>query len=465
MSLHGDEASAPLINRVKQHAVLKFERGPAQAVHVRDVAKAMVADGINNAKKVELSDIEFRFRKRQYDLIEYWGEDIVWMATERRDAQKRAWRRRKEEREGKRVSEYAKVEGGVQSEWSEGSASVQGGGGGDVVDGYAQGVPYEQDMPGESERSGDSSEGGSTDVGIDRLSQQRLGNPPDVRARAAVRNAGSLPIGSVESLAHQLAQSPVKIRDNELLPDVELSEASRRESSVEKVAPALYDTTNWEQEVLEQEREAHREYGDEGNVLEDLALYSTASGEDVDGLPPPEGIQLPDYAPLTGGMAGEDRFSDESFDPTQDFPERDSYVSYASYAAGRVPEEEIISRYRPDLQPDEAQLEATFEEDPRNNRRFRQSTRAEDMPSRRRRKESVRSQNQVDSAAPMQRFSALVSRILAATDRPSQRRQRRARVVEVEDTELDMLDQGFDGFYDPPLRGNGDMREAGNVDI
>ena len=63
----------------------------------------MAANGINNARNMERRNIEFRFRKRRYDLIEYLGEDIVLMATDRRDAQKRAWQRRREERERKRV--------------------------------------------------------------------------------------------------------------------------------------------------------------------------------------------------------------------------------------------------------------------------------------------------------------------------------------------------------------------------
>lgn len=470
-SLHGDEADAPLFNRVKQHAVLKFDFGPTQAVHVRDVAKAMVADGIMFGKRNEMSDLEFRFRKRQYELVEYWGEDIVKLATVRREAQREAWRRRREARDGRRISEYAKGEGGVRSEWGDGSGSV-GGSGADLDEQFTQELSLAELPSRESagfqelgERYSDDRENGQeSDEGADAGED---GGPGPI-----IGDVKGVPIGSVESLRRQLALQPIKIRENELLPDIEPSEGGLRDSAVDRDPGVPYDTAEWEQEVLEQEREAYEEYGDAGVLVGDAVPGTSGSGEGEGDLPLSE-IQLPDYAPGAGEVVGEEddvpRISNESFDPTQDFPERDSFVSYASYAAGRVPEEEIFSGYRPPPRADGGEAYgAGLEADPRDGRRLRATVRSEGASRRRRRsrKDVGRSQSEVEEPLPpMQRFSALVTRIIAATDRPSQRRRRREGFVTAQEAELDVLDQGFDAYYDPPIRGNGDMREAGNIDI
>lgn len=85
--LHGYKISR--LDEIKQKAALKFEMGPTQAVHVRDVAKAMVADVIFHADRPPESDLAFRFRKHQYRLTELYGPDIVYLANEVRMAQRR----------------------------------------------------------------------------------------------------------------------------------------------------------------------------------------------------------------------------------------------------------------------------------------------------------------------------------------------------------------------------------------
>lgn len=76
------------LDEIKQKAALKFDFGPSQAVHVRDVAKAMVADTIRNADTEEESDLTFRFKKQQVSLTELYGPDIVSLAQEVRALQR-----------------------------------------------------------------------------------------------------------------------------------------------------------------------------------------------------------------------------------------------------------------------------------------------------------------------------------------------------------------------------------------
>eukprot|EP00177_Eucheuma_denticulatum_P004440 GFKZ01008065.1.p1 GENE.GFKZ01008065.1~~GFKZ01008065.1.p1 ORF type:complete len:744 (+),score=91.48 GFKZ01008065.1:133-2364(+) len=85
--LHGYKISR--LDEIKQKAALRFEMGPTQAVHVRDVAKAMVADVIFHADMPPESDLSYRFRKHQYRLSELYGPDIVNLANEVRMAQRR----------------------------------------------------------------------------------------------------------------------------------------------------------------------------------------------------------------------------------------------------------------------------------------------------------------------------------------------------------------------------------------
>lgn len=84
--LTGTKISA--LNEIKQKVALKFDLGPSQAVHVRDVAKAMVADTLRNADAEEESDLAYRFKKQQVRFSELCGPDIVSLAQETRALQR-----------------------------------------------------------------------------------------------------------------------------------------------------------------------------------------------------------------------------------------------------------------------------------------------------------------------------------------------------------------------------------------
>lgn len=76
------------LNEIKQKVALKFDLGPSQAVHVRDVAKAMVTDALRSADVEEESDLTYRFKRQQVRLTELYGPDIVSLAQETRALQR-----------------------------------------------------------------------------------------------------------------------------------------------------------------------------------------------------------------------------------------------------------------------------------------------------------------------------------------------------------------------------------------
>lgn len=484
--LHGRGESAPVFNKIKQHAILKFEMGASQAVHIRDVAKAMVADTLANAEREEESDLAFRFKKRQYDLTELRGPDIVSLANETRALQKSSYQRRKDKEAVElRISQFAKQEGAMQDEDEDEDDSEMGGTATDEGASHASGsLPGSQAGSGSSQGDGVSHEGsphngsppGSAEDGLPRLeyvrqSSEESGSVPSTRQSSAIRRARAMPLGTIESLGQQLNRPPIKIRDNELLPDIEPDGTWRRTHS----RPAGHLNQADQADSYNAELETHEvpedgEYVDER--LEDEIYYegeeirSNVSAEHSIGSPHSEELPLPDYEIDEENI---DELPGEAYDPMNDLPQRETYASNGSH---RVSEDAILRRHRSQSNTASAYLRESVDAGLKGGRSYPSSSRKHGPPSGRHRRDLARSPEAVQAIPPMQRFSALVGRVIAATDRPSQRRRRSGRrmVVDEEDYEFEEGEYEFeeeeDDYYDePPIRGNGDMREAGNVGI
>lgn len=513
--LHGKGDAVPIVNKIKQHAVLKFDVGAAQAVHIRDVAKAMVADTLANADKEEESDLAFRFKKRQYDLTELTGRDIVSLANETRALQKSSFQRQKDkEAVAQRISQFAKQEGAMRDE-NDDDDDEQGSRGSDELGSYGSGslVGSHEELEmhqGEgSQHEGSEHEGSpyhgsprpSDEDGVPRVENARQqfvqgGSIPSSRPSSAARNAQAVPLGSVESLGQQIGRKLTKIKGNELLPDIE-PDGPRRRSRPRLSGPHIAgDMRDVQVSMLGRphQRGDMQGYGDDlaGDDGSEIDVATPRAGlhghpqqsRDTQGceddLSGDDGLEIGDTSSWVGlhGHPQQDR-------DTQGF--EDVRPSSANSIGAPEP--------GPPRSPESAVEEGEEEEDiafmpgdtytPSSGFRRRESYAArasryvsgDSLPkrelsqdsyvrrqgnlSRRTRKHATRTADAGQTAPPIERFSALVGRIITVTDRPSARGRTRHRRVVIEE----FKEEEAEYDYEPPIRGNGDMREAENVAI
>lgn len=479
VDLHGRQQPAPIFNQIKQHAVLKFDVGPAQAVHIRDVAKAMVADTLANAEREEESDLAFRFKKRQYDLTELWGPDIVSLANQTRALQKSSYQRRKDkEAVEQRISQFARQEGALKGENQDDEDDSMGGShsGEDALQANDSQPPSQEgskvsEVSGsqlEGTKDGDSHVSGEEDpphVNYAGPPSVYDGSVPSSRPSSAIRRAQAAPVGTIESLGQQLSRRPIRIRNNEILPDIEHTRPSWGPQS--RVSGEFDSAGMYGPGVEGQEFAEYGEYVEEhldGELYNDEEEYaSNVSGEHSIPSRRSDDDPLHGYG-LDEGDVG--HLPSDIYDPMKDFRRRQSY---GAHEGRELLEAEMLRRRR--FQSNAADPYAEESASPALNRRrsYHSSSRRHGIRAGQHRRDLDRRSDEAQGLPPMQRFSALVGRIIAATDRPSHRRRRRMpRMIEEQPYEEEFFDEfdEDDGFYDePPLRGDGDMREADNVEI
>lgn len=106
------EQDTSKLDKVLQMTALKFDFKPSRAVHVRDVAKAMVADAFERLEFEDDSEYHDIIRKTHIRIAELDGPMIVYLANATRAVQRRTlWKKYDHNTVQKRVSLYAKQQG------------------------------------------------------------------------------------------------------------------------------------------------------------------------------------------------------------------------------------------------------------------------------------------------------------------------------------------------------------------
>lgn len=437
-------------DRARQSAALKFDMGPARAVHVRDVATAMVYDSIINADKQPDSELTYQFRKPQYDMSELSGTDIVNTARQARAIQRgQISSRRVAPRtashamsQSARNSSHSRHENGserFQHDVGDTASNFSGESGShhnsqqnasqddSFYGGSHQGNldPYEQGLVvapvGRIEYIKTSSRGGSS-VGSDE--NDILPDEP------ITSQAAPMPIGlggSVETLGQRLGRPHTRISGNELLPDVE-DHRPKRTGRIQLQPEPL------EEDIHYMPGSARSSPQRSEGTYEPVQVSSKerSGQEGASTFRSLQGSENSLSSPHSGMV---DQEITDEYNPSEDPILRDY-----SHQASSQPISPLDSRYR--LARSASLHSSIFDESEQgevhhpSNVRYRR-----DLPRGRRDSRPI---------PPMERFSSLVRQFVAATDR-SARRPRSAQRPQVQS--LDSVVERVRGIRDTRAEG------------
>lgn len=464
-------------DRATQTAAHKLELSPSQAVHVRDVAKAMVADVFYKLDMAEKSrNIEPRFRRRDIRYAEMDGKSIVELASQSREMHRETITRFRRELEyEERMSAYAqqKLASGSTAEssamysytedQSEASARHSESHLGRIVgtdsnESYMSGTPPEENATeNEQEESffsdpSQHEEGPLFMPGKDEapLSPHPSPDPKRFDFEEGITPQGSatfhsperghgsrIPVTSVEALGQRLGRRLTVIRDNEYLPDVE-----------DTPVPSFQDDHDYYTQSqrlsprtgVSPLRLSERQYED---------AYAAMSGDDISDMPSlkqpirryTNSFESPPSGPLSPEMQEESPIRR---------PERllDGYGSpLQRYSSGTYDRPPSPTRRRPRSSEERYPVIYNRNGFPQRRSDYRGGVRSERSESRR--------------SSLITRVTEFAERVISATDRPSMKRDYYDRGLSFRGRE----NYAADGSEEPILRGNGDMRPLGETTI